>query len=1113
MRKPCNLSSSRFTKWSLVGSFLATAVVSTAQSASFPNYPLQTGTRTIPPNILFILDDSGSMADTDMPDNPERIDPLNIAVAAYTRNTLAYNPNTTYQGWRTWDGGRMTDGRSITSAFSSSTHASGGKVDLTDNFTPTYYQLKTPDSDQGSTHSYWRYQIRKVDGTIRVVRSEYRARKGAEEGVQNADCGSGDPGWYSCTFVDDLAAAERPGGRSEANELINYATWYSYHRTRSKVAKAGASEAFADLGENYRVGFDSIWNRNGSTSVPGSRPAYPIPVGDDDGLFRGENKKKWFSYLHNANASSGTPLHGALQRAGMYYEEKGDNGPWGGKDQLSCRQSYSILTTDGYWNNSSGFTSVGNVDNKAASVLAPDGSVAYQYTPSAPFKDAYSDTLADVAMHYWLRDLRTDLSNNVPMSASDRAFWQHMVTFGISIGLKGTQDPAALAASGNWLDPWNGKPGTWSGENARRIDDLLHASINGRGRFVAATDPQAFAKALTESLADIAGREASGSNVASNGAELQAGSRIFQAVYTSGAWSGDVMAFPIGSKLIQDRIWSAADKARQNRAAFVDRKILTWNGSGGDLFPTLSQEKALERKGGMTPVSAEDNVKYIRGSAALEAAGGLGKLRDRASPIGDIVNSSPVLVESGGTSTLYVGANDGMLHGIDAASGQTLFSYVPAGISLTNLANLSNPEYDHRFFVDGGLDVATTSDDKKILVGALGRGGKGVFALDVSSAAALTGGQKKTVLWDQTAANDSDMGHVLGAPLVLPDDAGGTITFVGNGIDSSSGEAVLFAYLTGKNGALTTIRIRTGAKGDNGLAEPRAADVDGDGTVDYVYAGDLQGNLWKFDVRGAAGTWAGKSPTVLFKAIGPDGKAQAITAAPALAREPVTRRLFIVFGTGRYIADSDITGEEASRVQTVYGVIDEGSAIASRNELQRRTIVKAGKDSKGRNARAWEPYAPLGTGKKGWYVDLELPTAGERVITRPLVLGRAMWFSSIIPSSGEGCESGGSGYLNAVDAFTGTNPSRGTNAGGGTYTYIDVNDNKKGDDKLVGESADGNDGYVTSVDLGIGMPSRGTNVGEGIYVCGSDGSCGWVPTAPKPARAQRVSWRELVGEG
>jgi type IV pilus assembly protein PilY1 len=840
-------------------------------------------------------------------------------------------------------------------------------------------------------------------------------------------------------------------------------------------------------------------------------------VNDEDGLFRGANKERWFSYLHKANASGGTPLHGALRRAGMYYEETGGNGPWGpqsGTTQLSCRQSYSILTTDGYWNNGDSYpTALGNVDNTAATVLAPDGTVAYQYTPSAPYRDGFADTLADVAMHYWVRDLRPNLTNNVPMSVSDRAFWQHMVTFGISIGLQGTQDPATLVASGNWPDPWNGSPGRWGGESNRRIDDLLHATVNGRGRFVAATDPKEFAKALTESLADIAGREASGSNVSSNGPELQAGSRIYQAVYTSGAWAGDVMAFPIGSQLIDDRIWSAADRARQNRSAFVNRKILTWSGSAGADFPTNSQQSLLARTGGMTPVTWQNNLQYIRGDDAREAAKGLDKLRDRTSPIGDIVNSSPIFVESEGTQTLYVGANDGMLHGINAASGQVLFSYVPAGISFTSLANLSNPEYDHRFFVDGGMDVATTSGGKKILVGSLGRGGKGLFALDVTSSSQLASGQRNRVLWDQTAANDTDMGYVLGSPLVLPNDDGGTVTFVGNGVDSGSGEAVLFAYVTASNGSLTIAKLKTGVAGDNALAEPRAADVDGDGTVDYVYAGDLKGNVWKFDVTGTPGTWNGRMGTRLFTAIGPDGQTQAITSAVGLAREPVTRKLFIVFGTGRYISNDDISGAEASRVQTVYGLVDDGGAIAGRNQLQERTIVKVGKDEKGRNARAWEPYAPIGNGKKGWYVDLDNPTAGERVVTRPLVMGRAMWFSSIIPTSGTGCESGGSGFLNAVDAFTGTNPSRNTDGTGGTYGYIDVNNNRKGDDKLVGEDPGSNDGFVTSVDLGIGMPSRGTNVGDGIYVCGSDGSCGWVPIAPKPPSARRVGWREIVSEG
>lgn len=1231
--KPRPSRHATFSMRSVLATAVITAVTAVSHAASsFPDYPLQTGTRSIPPNIMFILDDSGSMTwrymyNPDIPgityydsegsaqtsgptgDNIRKdagYGPFDASYAlaydrTYVTNTVYYNPHITYTAWMNANGTRLPGGTTYSSAFADANLASS-PINLFAQGTATYYVPKSEgltDAQLGQLVNYYRFQIL-TDG--RVVRAEYTNGSGSSAWVdlfnasvslakggsteytvvvpddavelevtlggdkRSADLYVRNPGntaWTCsqtgnddnvCSITSSLGTGPRririeaeksfssyplvvrykrsgaalgcssstsgwdwrncvettPTGRSPEQERNNFATWYSYHRTRMKAAKAGASEAFGSLGENFRVGYDSLWNgqavgqRSWTSAMLTAAPSLPIPVkGNDSGLFKGGNRTSWFSAVQNAAGNDGTPLRAALARVGNYYETAtADSGPWGpqqGSAQLSCRQSYAILTTDGYWNTDS--VDVGNVDNKTGeSIKTADGTSSYQYQPGIPYKDAYSNTLADVAMHYWARDLR-DLPNNVPASNSDPAFWQHMVTFGISIGLKGTVDPANAGAVAAWPNPTDG-------EDLERIDDLLHASVNGRGRFVAASSPKVFSDALLASLATIQSRRASGSNVASNGPALEAGSRIYQATYTSGEWSGDVSALPIGSQSIEQRVWSAADMANKGEADFLKRRVLTWAKGKAETFPTDDQLASLGRTTGIAPVSAADNAAYIKGNRSLEVAKGAGKLRNRASPIGDIVNSSPVYVNTGAAATLYVGANDGMLHGIDAASGTTVFSYVPAGVKLADLANLSNPEYDHRFFVDGGIDFAT-SEGRTVLVGALGRGGKGVFALDVTDPAS------QTPLWDQTAANDDDMGYVLGAPLVLPGEGGSTLTFVGNGIESGSSsanrEAVLFVYVTGANGKLTnTYKLRTGVKGDNGLAEPRAADVDGDGVVDYVYAGDLRGNVWKFDVTGAPNTWEGNTVTRLFTAIGPDGKAQAITGAVALAREPVTRRLFVVFGTGRYISNDDISGAEATRVQSVYGLIDSGATIADRTQLQERTIVKTGKDSKGRNARAWEPYAPLGADKKGWFVDLNKPTAGERVVTRPLIVGRAMWFSSIIPTAGTGCESGGTGYLNAVDAFTGTNPSR-SSSGGGTYTFIDVDNNRKGDDKLAGEPAAGDAGFVTSVDVGVGMPGRGTNVGEGIYVCGSDGSCGWVPIPPKPAVARRVGWREVVG--
>lgn len=1109
-----------------LAAFIATCLGAPVQAAtSFPNYPLQTGTGSVPPNILFILDDSGSMAWDFMPGAysadadtlDAKVSPVAIGLQTYVHNTLYYNPAVTYRPWIKADGTRYTGGTSLDAVYTNNSRLSdtANLFDWSDRYR-TYYLPKPTATDLTQTGNFYRYQLRYVGRQLRVVRSEYLRATSDNRGKANAGCDDveeGKWGWRNCEFTG-------PTARSPAEEAQNFATWFSYHRTRSKAAKAGASEAFAGLGENFRVGYDSIWNRNGGTSVSGDLPAYGIPVGNDDGLFRGTNKSNWFDYLHRAVASSGTPLHGALQRAGEYYKtQTGSDGPWGpqtGDSQLSCRQNYAILTTDGYWNEDDGFTLVGNADGTEGSrIESADGQRSYQYSPARPYSDAVSDTLADVAMHYWKNDLRGDLANNVPTSNQDPGFWQHMVTFGISIGLKGTLDPdndVRLIEAGdkNWPNPWratNGGPAGWNQESNRRIDDLLHATVNSRGRFVAASDPQAFSKALTDTLAAIQRRRASGSNVASNGPSLSDGSRLYQATYTSGEWSGDVAAYSLAGGVIAGTpTWSLAAVANNDPRPFHARSVFTWDTTGGATFPTSTQLGSLARTTGPAQVTASNNANYIKGDRSLEKSRG-GSLRDRASPIGDIVNSSPFYVKD--TNTLYIGANDGMLHAIDASSGRVHFSYVPAGIDLAALASLSDPDYQHRFFVDGGIDVSTLEQGqgKNFLVASLGRGGKGVFALDVTAPAAFT---SANVLWDRTGGSDTDMGYVLGAPLVRKGNNGKTLVVFGNGIDSGSGKAVLYIYVLSSSGTIDqTIKFDTGVSGGNGMAEPRAADLDRDGDADFIYVGDLKGNVWKIDISASnTNQWdfafkQGASPKPLFVAKDALGNTQPITAAVALAREPVTDRVFVLFGTGRYISNGDITN---TAVQSVYGLIDGSSTIGSRSDLHRRTIPYVGTDALGRPARAWEAYSALPDSARGWYVDLNNPTAGERVVTAPFVRSRALWFSSIIPKAGTGCDAGGSGYLNALDAFTGTNPMQ---IGGSTYTFIDVNRDGSGNDKLSGMPAQGNEGFVTSVDLGVGMPAQGTGVGNNIFVCGSDAECGGVPTPPGATNPRRLGWREL----
>lgn len=1074
-----------------------------------PTEPLTTSAR-IPPNVLFILDDSGSMTSATMPDQmgvtrlptTTGLDGSNINSLTYTRNWIHYNPATTYQPWVDASGNTMTGGTNYNAVYDNSDYLTGA-LNLYGS-TRTFYVPKDPArKDEAYIENganYYRYQLW-PQGT--VIRSEW-IEGAANEGLRNSGCsGSNGAGyrWKFCTQVT-------PTGRSEADEFRNYAIWYSYHRTRMKVAKAGSGRAFSALGNNIRVGFRTIWQRNDS-SIAGNviNESYPIPVQRNNGLFddpngaagADNNRTLWFDRLYSAYGSNGTPSRKALERAGTYFSSSSANGPWGpesGSDQYACRQNFAILTSDGYSNES--YSGVGEQDSVAGATITGPKNASYQYSPAPPYSGQAGDsnTMADVAMRYWKSDLRSDLENVVPVTPEDPAFWQHMVTFGISIGSQGRLDPeTALPGLVAGTTPWP-RPGTNVVEN---IDDMWHATINGRGKFLVATDPEQFTQGLRDSLATIANRTGSFSNVSANGAQVGAGTFIYQSRYLSGIWSGELSAYAWNgttSSFNTTASWEAGSLIQ-----YAGRRVFTFDGTVGAEFPTAGQEAALGRMGSTNfPVSGADNARYIKGDRSLEVSQG-GELRNRTTLLGDIVSSSPVY--DGRTGTIYVGANDGMLHAFRADNGQERFAYVPAGLNFNDLSSLSRPDYAHRYFVDGSILVSseTQTPGKSYLVSPLGRGGKGLFALDVTAPGSFASNK---VLWEKTETPGGHMGLVLGRPIIGRLNTGDTVVIVGNGINSANEKAALLIYDLATGTLIKEISTGVGsASTPNGLMAPIGRDEDGNGTLDTIYAGDMLGNVWKFSLTGGAGSWGGASKMkTLFRAAR-GGVAQPITGGLMVGVDPSTFKTWVFFGTGRFITAGDIIDKS---VQSLYGIVDSDATVA-RNSLTERKIRIVGTASNGLPARGFEANAALPPASPGWFIDLLTPpnppgtAEGERVVGTPVMDGRVLVVSSVIPTN-TACESDGRGFLNALDAFTGTST---------LTSYFDVNNDGDFTNDTIGSGS--GQTPIGSVDLGVGMVSQpsllggGTGTGE-VCAGGSMGSKGCV-AKDDPRTAGRVSWREV----
>lgn len=941
-------------------------------------------------------------------------------------------------------------------------------------------------------------------------------------GEENVGCSttSSGWGWRNCTYATP-ATNQFPSGRSEAAELTNFATWYSFYRTRMKAAKGGASVAFNDLDSQVRVGFRTIHGRGGGTGVNNPTQSEPIPVNSNQGLFdnpngpsgSNNNRQRWYNRLFAATADGGTPLRSALDNAGRYFSDRSSDGAYGpedGADQLSCRQNFAILTTDGYWNSDAGFSSGGDQDGTAGPVIESSTGIEYQYTPALPYRDGASagrsNTLADVAMRYWKNDL-VDLANTVPTTTANPAFWQHMVTFGISIGLKGTLDQSSVqqvlsdggprmgGAAVNWPAP--------GADSTNNIDDLLHAAVNGRGTFLSASNPEEFANGLRAALAAIVERTGSFSNVAANSTTLDTGSRVFQANYVSGVWVGELKSQPItlegGVQSVDCSLtgqpangWCASKGIpTTGRKVFTSdghsNGTVTTEGEAGLEFPssaTAEQLASLERLAPLWqyPVTGADNAAYIAGERRLEL-NQTGELRNRNHLLGDIVGSSPAFVSD--TNTVYVGANDGMLHAIDASNGNELFAFIPGIINWNDLGKLSRQDYGHHYFVDGPIVVTKREvpSGRNVLVGALGKGGKGVFALDVTSPSTFGVGDFK---WERAETPLGHMGLVQGKPIVARVQTGVKAVVLGNGVNSSHGRAALIVLDLDTGEVIREIDTGAGsAASPNGLSAPAGVFGQDGRTLAYVYAGDMLGNVWKFDLTGDPGSWFA---TRMFTASA-GGVAQPISGGLTVAIHPTTNKRWVFFGTGRYLTNGDVTN---TATQSMYGFVDDGTVLSRTGataNLTPRTLAVASATSNGYPVRAFEERAPLPAGSKGWYIDL--PVSGERIVQDAQVVSRFLITASMIPS-GDACEADGTGYINAFDAFTGTS------AGG---SYFDLDGIGGTDDTAIGGLP------IGSVNLGVGMPTL-PNLTRGRAIVGGSRGSSEDPLTSQP-RWDRASWREI----
>lgn len=1007
----------------------------------------------VPPNLMFILDDSGSMDWSYIPDSLHSSSPSQRTtkrVKSGTYNVQYYSPDVEYVLPVDHEGNPLpapsftnawTDGYRAYRGFTSGRGNLPFRVNLSSSFRPT-----------------WRYPS---DGTSGRYAGDAESAYYYVFDPNKSGCiGSNKPSNDNCYTKVTVSSTSGPGGTDERQ---NFANWYSYYRTRVFSSRAAIGRAFAVLPENFRYGWGRINNANDA-----NRDGVTVnTIERGVRTWTGSHRKAFYDWLYSTEPTGNTPLRRSLNAAGKYYSNGGSNGPWSttpgtsGGDLPECRQSYTILMTDGYYNGS--FSGLGNVDNNNGPVInGPDGQT-YQYTPADPFRDGASNSLADIAMYYWSRDLVSGIPNEVPTSARNPAFWQHMVTYTVGLGVHGNIDPetAFAAVETGTAISWPSSINT----DARKIDDLLHAAVNGRGGFFSVDDPIGFANELTAMLRDIVKRAETATSTGTSSRRFRQGTMLHEASYNSDGWTGDVELL---DPLDPAQPPTASAKVELDAMSWNTRNVFTHNPASGSgvLFntslPSAIQASLMVNVPSDSDwwshgVSASDLIDYVRGDDSL-AALGTGVFRHRDSRLGDIVNSE--LVFSGGgnqqwgevdgyldylvkkndprdcdddgypsgscpyqrPAVVFVGANDGMLHAFDAQTMKERFAYVPSTLH-GRLHELADPDYEHAYFVDGQIAVG----DAKIngswgtfLVGTLGAGGRGIFALDVTRTDSFNASD---VLWELTPDDlGGELGYTFSSPTITRLEDGRWVVIFGNGYNSDPGRNYLFVVDLEDGSVIEKLPLGSApgsSELSNGLSSVTSLrDSETRSYVERVYAGDLYGTMWRVDFENSTA----KLPAGMSNGLFTDPNKHAITAAPALAWHH-TDGLMVYFGTGKLFEVGD---KDDYSIQTFYGIRDLDARV-NFADLSRNAVTSGGLDpDTGRPTRAIEPAGPTGSG--GWYVNLKLDSdspSGERSIYRPEIVFGLLRFQGI-EGSDNPCEASERIRSYSLNPFTGSGEARET---------------------------------------------------------------------------------------
>lgn len=894
--------------------------------------------------------------------------------------------------------------------------------------------------------------------------------------------------------TSDARLGNNPDGsnRTVADVRQNVANWYQYSRKRSFVTK-NALAAVVTEEPGFRYGMNTINSTSFFTEVPAAA----------DTNFVTHNGSMLQSLFDFTWPAVGTPLLSGLARAGQYYDDvlSGKTNPIINE----CQQNFTVLFTDGYWNGSAP-SGIGNADSDPYSVTVAD--VAKYYydkdldtnlankvkTTDFDQNDKQHMVTFTVAFGVSGKLVDTDGDDWPDPDLTESSDWGNALL---------TNSPEKI--DDLWHAAFNSKGGFIAASTPKDVVSGLQdalAEIKQRGG---------------SSAAAAASSTSVGSDTSIYQAEFDidwSGKLVSHAV-SDGTGSRGCGTTPFGDVCSAEE-WNAASMLTSQNYD-TGRKIITYNPSAnsgaGQGIPfrwpadianlsntdlSQSQVDAILNNADAAPSGlsltnqqyGQGIINYLRGDNSLSGSG-TGKYGFRVRPLdislkpkvlGSIIHSAPVYVTpplagysdtmeavsyssfasaySSRKSVIYVGANDGMLHGFSAVDGKELIAYVPS-VLYSKLPRLASKNYAHTYMVDGSPSVGDAFINNKwrtVLVGGLAGGGKSIYALDVTDPSKFEESQASSlVLWEFTDSDDSDLGYAFSQPDIVKLNNDKWAAIFGNGYNSASGLAVFYVVDLATGNLIKKISTNVGSTSSpNGLSTATPVDIDGDLKVDYVYAGDLKGNLWKFDLRGSNPTqWdvafkTGSTKKPLFSAIASDGSVQPITARPAVDFHPEPARggLMIYFGTGKYLEPGDVASV-AQSTQTFYGIWDQDRDPNSKDTVDNKRssgkydklleqsidiqtegiMVPVDTDGDGKDdsnvtvdLRVTSTHSVNWDTQLGWYMELRHPdnnrgNEGERQVTNPVLRDGRVIFTTLIP--GDSCSGGGSSFLMELDAADG----------------------------------------------------------------------------------------------